>query len=84
MYYRNIAEYAIRLATFYLNANERRVDKLKCFDSIQKKKNDSFIFAMAFGGDGAPGSGLSFLLSFLNVVAHRFVAMAIVFGKSSF
>ena len=45
--YRNIAEYAIRLATFYLNANERRVDKLKCFDSIQKKKNDSFIFAMA-------------------------------------
>ena len=66
--YRNIAEYAIRLATFYLHANERRVEKLKCFDSlIQKKKNDSFIFAMAFGGDGAPGSGLSFLLSFQNV-----------------
>ena len=47
--YRNIAEYAIRLATFYLHASERRVDKLKCFDSlIQKKKIDSFIFAMAF------------------------------------
>ena len=46
----------------------RRVDKLKCFDSfIQKKKNDSFVFAMAFTGDGAPEIRLSFLLSFLNV-----------------
>ena len=82
--YRNIAEYAIRFATFYLNANERRVDKLKCFDSIQKKKNDSFIFAMAFGGDGAPGSGLSFLLSFLNV-GKRIMSSAenyLVFGAN--
>ena len=65
--YRNPAEYVLRLASFYLCVNENRVDKLKCFDSIIKKNYDSVLFVMSIGGDGAPISGMSILISFLNV-----------------
>ena len=65
--YRSLDQYALRLASFYLQINKYRDDKLINFDNIPKKCNDSFLFVMAFGGDAAPGVGMSYLLSFLNV-----------------
>ena len=64
--YRKCSEYILRLAKFYLNINIDREDKLKQFE-MPKKDKDSFLFLLAFGGDGAPGTGMSFLVSFLNV-----------------
>ena len=65
--YRSLAEYAQRLARFYLFVNREREDKLHVFESFPLKSSESFLFVMAFGGDGAPVSGTLFLLSFLNV-----------------
>ena len=68
--YRDILEYAPHLAKFYLAANDLRLDKLKEFninERYTKKDPLSFLFVMALGGDEAPGSGTTFLLSFLNV-----------------
>ena len=65
--YRPLAEYALRLAKFYLHVDRYRVDKLKSFPFFPQKDNNSTLFVMSFGGDGAPGSGCAFLLSFLNV-----------------
>ena len=62
---RPISEYALRLAKFYLTVNEKRNDKLVNFAG--KKNPQSMLFIMAIGGDGAPGSGTSILVSFLNV-----------------
>ena len=64
--FRNLCEYVPRLAKMYLNLDDNRVDKLKNFPSFASK-NNSFVFLLALGGDEAPGSGTSFLLSFLNV-----------------
>ena len=65
--YRNLIQYAPKLAEFYLNVNEKRTDKLKEFTNYTKKSNSSFLFLMAVGGDEAPLSGTTFLFSFLNV-----------------
>ncbi len=65
--YRDCRTYLLRLAEFYLNANYSRVDKLKTFPKLKRKDKSSFLFLIAFGGDGAPGYGMSFLVSFLNV-----------------
>ena len=65
--YRPLAEYALRLAKFYLHVDRCRTDKLRSFPFFQKKDNNSTLFIMSIGGDGAPGSGCAFLLSFLNV-----------------
>ena len=50
----------------FTSVNSDRVDKLKTFN-LQQKDPDSFLFVLAFGGDGAPSCGLSFLVSFINV-----------------
>lgn len=65
--YREPVDFILRLAKFYLTINEHRVDKLKTFDAFSQKENDSFLFVMALGGDGAPICGMSILISFLNV-----------------
>ena len=37
------------------------------FPQLPKRNVEAFTFDIAFGGDGAPGAGLTFLLSFINV-----------------
>lgn len=65
--YRNPAEYILRLAKFYLFVNKNRNDKLKAFPSLKRKSEDSFVFSISVGGDGAPICGMSVLVSFMNV-----------------
>ena len=66
--YRDLVEFAPRLAQFYLTVNSQRIDKLKEFNEYASKINDtSFVFLFAIGGDEASKSGTSFLVSFLNV-----------------
>lgn len=65
--YRNPAEYIVRLAHFYIRVNDDRSDKLKSFENIPKKTEDSLLFAAVIGGDGAPICGMSTLISFLNI-----------------
>ena len=43
------------LAKFYLEVNDWREDKLKTFKSLKQKDHESFLFAVAIEGDGAPG-----------------------------
>ena len=64
--YRDIKSYVLRLAAFYLNADSRRNDKLFEFKNYPRKDPSSFLFLLAFGGDGAPGVGTIFNISFLN------------------
>ena len=61
------AEFILYLAKFYLKVNNWREDKLKTFKSLKQKDHESFLFAIAIGGDGAPGIGMSVLVSFINV-----------------
>jgi len=63
--YRDAASY-ILLANFYLKVDKGRADKLKTFINLPKKNADSFLFVIAIGCDGAPGSGTAVLVSFLN------------------
>ena len=67
--YRDTKEYVPKLAEFYLTANSWRDDKLLNFEYYDRRRQDpdSFMFVIAIGGDGAPISGTSFLISFLNV-----------------
>ena len=65
--YRNVQNYVPVLAKFYLEVNKERKDKLKVFTKFPKKNQSSVLFLIAVGGDEAPGSGTSFLISFLNV-----------------
>jgi len=64
--FRNLCQYVPRLAKMYLKLNDNRNDKLKNFPLLASQ-DGSFVFVLAIGGDEAPGSGTSFLLSFLNV-----------------
>ena len=64
--YRDPVEYVLRLAKFYLAVDKHRKDKLLFFPTLPKKDKSSLLFVLSFGGDGAPGSGTSFLISFLN------------------
>ena len=65
--FRNLVTFAPFLAEFYLHVNETRVDKLKEFPNFPKKNDQSFLFLISIGGDEAPGSGMSMLISFINV-----------------
>ena len=65
--FRNLVQFSLRLAEFYIKVNMNRTDKLKNFEQIKKKNLTSILFLMAIGGDEAPITGTSFLLSFLNV-----------------
>ena len=65
--YHNPVSYILDLAKFYLEVDNGREDKLKTFESFSKKDPSSFLFAMAIGGDAAPGTGMAILESFLNV-----------------
>ena len=65
--YHNPVSYILDLAKFYLEVDNGREDKLKTFESFSKKDPSSFLFAMAIGGDAAPGTGMAILVSFLNV-----------------
>ena len=65
--YREPIDFILRLAKFYLQVNEKRTDKLKSFESFSCKIRGSFLFAIAIGGNSAPGTGMSVLVSFLNV-----------------
>ena len=58
--------YILDLAKFYIEVDNGREDKLKTFESFSKKDPSSFLFAMAIGGDAAPGTGMAILISFLN------------------
>ena len=64
---REPAEFILRLAEFYLFVNEERLDKLKSFEHFPCKEASSFLFAIDVGDDGAPGIGMSVLISFINV-----------------
>ena len=65
--YRKPADFILRLAKFYCHVNTNREDKLKKFDFFPCQDESSFLFALALGGDGAPGTGMAILISFLNV-----------------
>ena len=65
--YRSLEDFAPRLAQHYLLLNELREDKLLQFPNLKGKDPSSVVFAMAIGGDEAPGAGTSYLLSFLNI-----------------
>ena len=62
--FRDIKTYIQRLAVFYLKVNKCRSDKPLFFC---KEDPNSFLFLIYFGGDGAPGVGTIFNVSFLNV-----------------
>ena len=63
--YRKTVDYVLRLAKFYHHVNKKRKDELMEFESLPRKCEQSFLFVLLIGGDGAPGSG-AFLVSFLN------------------
>ena len=42
--FRNLAEYSLRLAKFYIKANEKRIDKLKMFEHVPRKNPESLMF----------------------------------------
>ena len=65
--YRCLITFLARLAQFYLNVNNLRVDKLKFDFNYTLKIENSYIFLVAIGGDEAPQSGTSFLMPFLNI-----------------
>ena len=65
--FRDVCEHIQRLAKFYLTVNQYRTDKLLTFDNFLKKDESSFLFLISFGGDGAPGVGTVFAVSFLNI-----------------
>ena len=60
----NPASYILDLAKFYLEVDNSREDRLKTLDSFSKKDPSSFLFAIAIGGDAAPGTGMAILVSF--------------------
>ena len=64
--YRDLRTFVPRLASFYLHVNELRNDKLMNFEKFPRKNQTSFLFLLSFGGDGAPGVGTIFNISFLN------------------
>ena len=53
--FREVSTYIQRLAKFYLSVNQYGADKLLTFNVFHKKDDSSFLFLLAFGGDGAPG-----------------------------
>ena len=63
--YRCLITFLPRLAQFYLNLNNLRLDKLKFDFNYALKNENSCIFLLA--SDEAPQSGTSFLVSFLNI-----------------
>lgn len=67
--YRNPPQHILRLASFYLRVDSNRVDKLKIFTKclFRKIRQQFFTFHFANKGDGAPGSGTSILVTFVNV-----------------
>ena len=50
-----------------MKVNVFRENKLKTFTAVPKKVPDSFLFALAIGGDWAQAVGMTILVSFLNV-----------------
>ena len=54
-----------RLAEFYMRVNHQCFDKLIEFD-CGKIETSSFLFLFSIGGDEAPSSGTTFLVSFIN------------------
>ena len=65
--FRDVKTYIQRLAIFYLKVNKCRSDKLLTFENFCKMDPNSFLFLISLGGDGAPGVGTIFNVSFLNV-----------------
>ena len=63
--FRPTAEYIFHLASFYLKVNLVREDKLKVFSKMPKKDPDSFLFALAIGGNEAPAIVMATLVLFL-------------------
>ena len=66
--YRPLASYVHRLSEFYLTVYPSRKEELREFPCFEKKNDNTFLFLLNYGGDGAPGIGTAFLVSFLNVV----------------
>jgi len=82
--YRDLREYAVRLAKFYLFVDSERRDNILKFPKLKPKNPSSVTFVMSIGGDEAPASGTAFLLSFLNV-ASRLASSAenfLIFGAN--
>ena len=65
--YRCLITFLPRLAQLYLNLNNLTVEKLKFDFNYTLKNENSYIFLIAIGGNEAPQSGTSFLVSFLNI-----------------
>ena len=65
--YREPIDFILRFAKLYLQVNEKRTVNLKSFESFSCKIPGSLLFAIAIGGDGAPGTGISLLVSSFNV-----------------
>ena len=65
--YREPFEFILRLLEFYLFVNEERLDKLKSFEHFPCKGESSFLFGIATGSDGVQGTGISVLISFIDV-----------------
>ena len=65
--YRCLITFLPRLTQFYLSVNNLRLEKLKFDFNYTLKNENSYIFLIAIGGDGASQSGTSFLVSFLNI-----------------
>jgi len=68
--YRDLREYAVRLAKFYLFVDSKRRDNILKFPKLKPNNLSSIMFVMSIGGDEAPASGTAFLLSFLNVASR--------------
>ena len=58
--FRELSDFAVRLAKFYLHVNTQRHDKLHEFENFNRKDPSSVMFLMSLGGDEAPGSGTAF------------------------
>ena len=64
--YRELPEFALRLARFYIIINKNRHEKLKKSDTFPKKNPEFVLFLIAIVGDEAPIAGTTFLISFIN------------------
>ena len=65
--FRDLCLHIQRLAKFYLTINQYRADKLLIVNNFHKKDESSFLFLLSVAGDGAPGVGTVFSVSFLNI-----------------
>ena len=62
----DILQFSLRLAQIYLTVDDKKEDKLLNFHCKENRNKGSKLLLIAIGGDDAPSSSKTFLLSFLN------------------